>query len=151
MRPRPLASQYSPAKFSVGSGPACTVLRVEGELDAVTVDRLAAHLSRTLHTRPDAIVVDATRVSFCCASALKALVNASAEARSRSIDFTIASTQSALLRPVTALGLEHFLSFHPTVIEAMNMVHHNGSSLPGKPHGQRYRKGSMAVTHFSSR
>jgi anti-anti-sigma factor len=95
------------------------VVTVAGELDLTVTDRFAALLAHEVRMRPAALVCDVSAVEFCTARALTVLVHAVAEAAAAGVPFGVAGRRRALLRPITALGLESVLPVHHCVAEAL--------------------------------
>ncbi|MFJ1767246.1 STAS domain-containing protein [Amycolatopsis sp. NPDC088138] len=95
-----------------------TVVAATGDLDVVVADRLLARLSDELALRPQALVVDLTRVGFCSARTLRVLLTTSADAHAAGIPCVIVSDQRAVRRPIAVLGLDHLLQVQENLAAA---------------------------------
>jgi anti-anti-sigma factor len=100
--------------------PTCdsTAVAATGDLDSTVAGRLLAHLSDEIALRPRALIVDLTRVSFCCTRVLSALLTATADAHAAGIPCLIVSDQHAVRRPITALELDQVLQVHDNLAAA---------------------------------
>jgi anti-anti-sigma factor len=93
-------------------GPGALVVSVQGELDAAGDPALRARLADAVAVRPEAIVVDATEVTFCSAGALSAFLSAADAAREAGIPFALHTRAHAVLHPVRLLELDERLPIH---------------------------------------
>ncbi|UOZ03639.1 STAS domain-containing protein [Amycolatopsis sp. WQ 127309] len=109
----------STACFRITTSAGATVLAAAGELDLTVTGRLAALLHRELGLGPAAMVFDATAVTFCSARTVTILVTTAADAKAAGIPFAIVTRSSAVLRPLTALGLERELPVHGDLGQAL--------------------------------
>jgi anti-sigma B factor antagonist len=85
------------ARFEVEPG-AETVVRVVGELDALSGSTLRSLLARAFDERPTAVVVDLGEVSFIDSVGLSILVTAHNRGEAQSIPFTVRSASPACQR-----------------------------------------------------
>ncbi|MEU8635398.1 STAS domain-containing protein [Amycolatopsis sp. NPDC048633] len=104
--------------FTVTTTCDSTVVAATGDLDSVVAERLLDHLSGEIALRPRALVVDLTRVSFCCTRVLSALLSATADAHAAGIPCVIVSDQRAVRRPITALDLDQVLQVQDNLAAA---------------------------------
>ncbi|MDT7800075.1 MAG: hypothetical protein QOI78_3508 [Actinomycetota bacterium] len=95
-----------------------TVVAATGDLDFIVADHLLARLSDELALRPQALVVDLTRVGFCSARILRVLLTTSADAHAAGIPCVIVSDQRAVRRPIAVLGLDHLLQVQENLAAA---------------------------------
>ena len=95
-----------------------TVVAATGDLDGTLSDHLLARLSDELALRPQALVVDLTRVGFCSARTLRVLLTTSADAHAAGIPCVIVSDQRAVRRPIAVLGLDHLLQVQENLAAA---------------------------------
>ncbi|MEA5366845.1 STAS domain-containing protein [Amycolatopsis sp., V23-08] len=95
-----------------------TVVAATGDLDGAVADHLLARLSEELALRPQALVVDLTRVGFCSARILRVLLTTSADAHAAGIPCVIVSDQRAVRRPIAVLGLDHLLQVQENLAAA---------------------------------
>jgi anti-anti-sigma factor len=85
------------ARFDVEPG-AETVVRVAGELDALSGSKLRALLAQAFDDHPSAVVVDLAEVSFIDSVGLSILVTAHNRGEAQSIPFTVRSASPACQR-----------------------------------------------------
>lgn len=83
------------------------VLRVQGDLDLATVDRLDEAIDEALAAGPTALVVDLARVDHLASVALSSLLRA----RSLVHELTIARCSTRSRRTFEVAGLERFFVF----------------------------------------
>ncbi|WP_285483847.1 STAS domain-containing protein [Amycolatopsis sp. NBRC 101858] len=104
--------------FTVTSTADSTVVSATGSLDSTVAEHLLDRLSDEIALRPSALLVDLTRVGFCSARILRALLVASAEAHAAGIPCAIVSDQHAVRRPISLLELDHLLQVHDNLTAA---------------------------------
>jgi anti-sigma B factor antagonist len=85
------------ARFEVEPGTE-TVVRVAGELDALSGSKLRALLAQAFDDHPSAVVVDLGEVSFIDSVGLSILVTAHNRGEAQSIPFTVRSASPACQR-----------------------------------------------------
>ncbi|MEV0532862.1 STAS domain-containing protein [Kitasatospora sp. NPDC050463] len=97
------------------------VMRVEGELDIATEDRLRRRLNRALvrRGRHARFVVDLSRLDFCDASGLSALVDAHRTALRHRGQLRLAVPKGRVLRVLRLTELDRVLPVYPTVGDAV--------------------------------
>jgi anti-anti-sigma factor len=95
-----------------------TVVAATGDLDGAVADHLLARLADELGMRPQALLVDLTRVSFCSARVLRVLLTTSADAHAAGIPCVLVSDQRAVRRPIAVLGLDHLLQVQGSLAAA---------------------------------
>ncbi|MEV7038869.1 STAS domain-containing protein [Amycolatopsis sp. NPDC051061] len=103
------------ATFEVTTTAEASVVTAAGDLDLAVTDRLATLLHREILLTPRALVFDASAVTFCSARVLTILLDAAVAG----VPFAVAGRCRALLRPITALGLELQLPVHWSAVEAL--------------------------------
>jgi anti-sigma B factor antagonist len=92
-----------------------TVLRLAGELDLGSMDRLAAVLHRILESPPKVVVIDAGQLRFADCGGLSALLAAHNRLAAQGHQLVIANMQPAVRRLVTLTGLDKvFVLDNPT-------------------------------------
>jgi anti-sigma B factor antagonist len=114
-----------PLNLTVTATAEHTVLTVVGELDAVTVGRFSARVDEELGLGPVALIIDLSGTSFCAASGLHALLRAAGRGRATGVHIAIVADESAVLRPIQALGLS--LPLHrrlPDARDWLDIVRH---------------------------
>ena len=95
-----------------------TVVAATGDLDSFVAERLLGHLSDEIALRPRALIIDLTRVSFCCTRVLSVLLTSTADAHAAGIPCVIVSDQRAVRRPITVLELDQVLQVHGNLVTA---------------------------------
>ncbi|MFF1613952.1 STAS domain-containing protein [Amycolatopsis sp. NPDC058278] len=110
------------ASFGVTRTAVASVVTASGELDLTVTDLLAALLAYEVRLYPPALVCDTSAVEFCTAGVLTVLIDSVADAARAGVPFAVAGRRRALLRPVTALGLEQALPLHRSVAEALKRL-----------------------------
>ncbi len=81
-----------------------TVLAVRGELDALTVPRLAEAISRCLAEVPVGLIVDLEETTFLSSTGAGALVDADGSARSSGKRLAIAAQSVTVSRTLSMMG-----------------------------------------------
>jgi anti-anti-sigma factor len=95
-----------------------TVVTATGELDNAVADRLHKCLNREIALRPQAVIVDLSRVCFCSAGIIRVLLGAQSHARADGVPCAVVSASRAMTRPIAALGLDHLVPLHPDLAAA---------------------------------
>ncbi|MGC7094376.1 STAS domain-containing protein [Amycolatopsis lurida] len=107
------------ATMTVSATAEATVIKVEGEVDALLTPRLRDQLAIEISLTPRALVVDFRDVRFCSSSGLAALIRACGDARAEGVPFALATRQHAVLRPMDLMNLRELLTVRPTVADAL--------------------------------
>jgi anti-sigma B factor antagonist len=94
------------------------VISVQVDLDMLGAPQLSEVLRRALSEGPSALVVDLTKVEFMASAGIAALVEAQEHA-SATTRFAVVAEGPATSRPLRLLGLDEFLSLHPTLDDAL--------------------------------
>ncbi|WP_146060342.1 STAS domain-containing protein [Amycolatopsis sp. CA-128772] len=119
--PRPRdPRRLPPASFAVTRTPQASVVTASGELDLTVTGQFAALLAEEVHRRPLALICDTSAIEFCAARVLTILIDTVADAAVARVPFAVAGRSRALLRPITALDLEHVLPVHCSVADALS-------------------------------
>ncbi|MDY0810868.1 STAS domain-containing protein [Kitasatospora purpeofusca] len=97
------------------------IVQVEGELDIATRDQLRRRLKRALvrRGRHARLVVDLSRLGFCDASGLAALLDAHATALEHQGQLRLAIPEGRVLRVFRLTDLDRVLPVYPTVRDAV--------------------------------
>ncbi|MEU0791550.1 STAS domain-containing protein [Amycolatopsis sp. NPDC005961] len=103
------------ATFEVTTTSEATVVTATGDLDLAVTGRLATVLQEEIRLAPQALVFDASAVTFCSARVLTILLDAATSA----VPFAVAGRCRPLLRPITVLGLDSLLPVHWSAEEAL--------------------------------
>jgi anti-sigma B factor antagonist len=98
------------------------VVRVTGELDTASNQRLANELGALLDSRPVAIVLDLRDVVFMGSAGIAMLVNAQHNARRLQVPFAIVADNRSVLRPLQVSQVYGALAMFSTVDEAVAAV-----------------------------
>ncbi len=91
------------------------VLAVTDELDMLTAPRLHEAARQALDNAPHTLILDLTNVTFLSSAGLSVLVSAHKHAG----DATDVVTDTATLRPLQLMGLDHDLPVYDTRDEAL--------------------------------
>ncbi|BFV56473.1 STAS domain-containing protein [Kitasatospora sp. CMC57] len=99
-----------------------SVAHVEGELDIATTDELRRRLTDALSAVDGGVrlVVDLTRLDFCDASGLGALLAARETAERLGAKVRLAITEGRVLRVIRLTQLDRVLPVYPTVRAAVS-------------------------------
>jgi anti-sigma B factor antagonist len=99
-----------------------TVLAVSGELDHHTAPRLTLALD-DMPFGPDAdVVIDLSGLTYCDSTGITVLITADQRAREAGSRLLLAGTGADLLRVFRIVGLDHVLSFRPTLQDALETL-----------------------------
>ncbi|GAB3155380.1 STAS domain-containing protein [Amycolatopsis sp. NPDC004378] len=107
------------ATFAVTTTADASAVTAAGDLDLTVTGRLETLLDRELRLTPPALVFDASAVTFCGARTLTILLATAAAAEGNAVPFAVVGRHRALLRPITALSLQHVLPLHASTAEAL--------------------------------
>ncbi|RCW39952.1 anti-anti-sigma factor [Halopolyspora algeriensis] len=94
------------------------VVKVSGEIDLVTSPQLEQELTRALDTRPEALVLDITGVTFLSSAGLAVLVGMHQYAGEHT-RFRVVADGAATLRPIQLMGLDGEFPVYPSTAEAV--------------------------------
>lgn len=95
------------------------VLRVSGEVDLVSVERLRQLLRKHVPHARRGVVLDFTDVSFLAACGIGLLVELAEQAHTHEVALRLVAHHRAILRPLEALGLDSLLPRATTVAQAV--------------------------------
>jgi anti-anti-sigma factor len=98
------------------------VVRAAGDLDQDTVPALRLELRTALAmaTPPFPVVVDLSEITFFGSAGLNELLKHQRRAREARIPLRIAAAHRAVLRTITASGLDEALELYPDVEQALH-------------------------------
>ncbi|QZT63475.1 STAS domain-containing protein [Mycolicibacterium austroafricanum] len=115
--------------FSVSPGRtgAALVLRVAGDLDAMTAPTLVTHLDIALADAPPVVVVDMTDVEFLSSAGISVLVETHRLAERADISLRVVADGPATSRPFRMMRLDEVIDLYPTLADAM------GERQQGRP------------------
>jgi anti-anti-sigma factor len=106
---------------------AALVLRVTGDLDAMTAPTLVTHLDIALADAPPVVVVDMTDVEFLSSAGISVLVETHRLAERADISLRIVADGPATSRPFRMMRLDEVIDLYPTLADAM------GERQQGRP------------------
>jgi anti-anti-sigma factor len=106
------------ASLSVLSRPACTIVRLEGELDIATVPTLRERLLGVLSPGVRLLIIDLSGVSFCDVAGLAVLIGTQRRATARGIVVRLAAPRPQLAKLLRITGLDHRLTICATLADA---------------------------------
>ncbi|HEX3648631.1 MAG TPA: STAS domain-containing protein [Pseudonocardiaceae bacterium] len=108
-----------PSPFRVTSHNAGTavVVEVAGEVDLSTADDVAAAVTAGLASRPSAVVLDLTGVSFLDSAGLAVLARGHLAAVD-GVEFRVVAGNEAVLKPIQLTGMDQMLAMFGSVAEA---------------------------------
>jgi anti-sigma B factor antagonist len=95
----------------------CVVLRIRGEVDLLTADRVRAAIITELKRAPGRVIIDLNEVDFLGSHGLRILL----EVRDIHPSFQIACKNRMVLRVLEAVGLRELFAIHGTVTEALQV------------------------------
>jgi len=106
---------------------AALVLRVTGDLDAMTAPTLVTHLDIALADAPPVVVVDMTDVEFLSSAGISVLVETHRLAERADISLWVVADGPATSRPFRMMCLDEVIDLYPTLADAM------GERQQGRP------------------
>jgi anti-sigma B factor antagonist len=94
------------------------VISVQMDLDMLGAPYLTTAIEQSLSIAPSALVVDLTKVEFLASAGIAALLAAN-DLAGTDTKFAVVAAGRATSRPLQLLGLDDFLSLHPTLDDAL--------------------------------
>lgn len=94
-------------------------MRVAGEVDLGTAERLRTIIADELAAAPSTLVIDLDQVSFFTSLGLTALALAQRYAEERNVDLRVVATTRATLRPMQITGMIDDLAVYDSYAEAI--------------------------------
>ncbi|OPG12601.1 STAS domain-containing protein [Microbispora sp. GKU 823] len=108
---------------AVGQGAGVIVVRVAGQLTAVSVALLRTRLGGVWQLpRVSVVVVDLAEVVFCDSAGLSGLVDACRDSRARDIRLMLAGAGTHLIQVLELTGLDSLFDIHPQVAAALDVA-----------------------------
>ncbi|GAA3463861.1 MULTISPECIES: STAS domain-containing protein [Saccharothrix] len=95
------------------------VLRVSGELDHHTTERLREALDAVPASFATGIVLDLTDLTYCDSTGITELITAHQRTRAAGHSFDLVGLNPDLMHVFRIIGLDQVFSFHPTVDQAV--------------------------------
>jgi anti-sigma B factor antagonist len=110
-----------PTQFDVGKHQAgqAVVLTVAGEVDMLTAPRLTEAIEAALAAKPEALVVDLSKVEFLASAGMTALVTAQGEVVPPT-RFAVVADGPATSRPIKLMGIDSVLPLYSTLDSALS-------------------------------
>jgi anti-anti-sigma factor len=105
--------------LSVLSRPACTIARLEGELDIATVPELRERLLGVLSPGVRLLIIDLSGVSFCDVAGLAVLIGTQRRATECGIVVRLAAPRPQVVKLLRITGLDHRLTICATLADAL--------------------------------
>jgi anti-anti-sigma factor len=99
------------------------LVRVQGDVDSSTVDKLAPHLTAALKlaaSHPARLVIlDLQPVTFFGSAALNAVLDCHEEGKESGTSVRLVADHDHVLRPIQVTELDRVLDIYPTLSEAL--------------------------------
>jgi len=113
------AQVQAEASLSILSRPACTVARLEGDLDIATTPALRERLLGLLSASVRLLIIDLSGVSFCDVAGLAVLIGTQRRARARGIAVRLAAPRPQVARLLRITGLDRSFTICATLADAL--------------------------------
>jgi anti-anti-sigma factor len=107
------------ASLSVLSRPACTIARLEGDLDIATVPALRERLLGVLSPGVRLLIIDLAAVSFCDVAGLAVLVGTQRRATARGFVVRLAAPRPQVAKLLRITGLDRRFTICATLADAL--------------------------------
>lgn len=107
------------ASLSVLSQLACTIARLEGELDIASVPELRERLLGVLSPSVRLFLIDLSGVSFCDAAGLAVLIGTQRRATARGITVRLVAPSRRVAMLLRITGLDHRFTICATLADAL--------------------------------
>lgn len=98
------------------------VTRVAGEIDMSSVDVVAAEVTKQLDSRPAALVLDLSALTFFASSGLTMLIEKQRHAQAIGAGFIVVADQSIVLKPLEIAGIRDLLAVCRSLPEAIRLL-----------------------------
>lgn len=96
------------------------VLRVVGDLDALTAPTLGTHMDIALTSAPSVLIVDITDVEFLASAGISMLVETHRLTARGGISMRVVAEGPATSRPLRMMRIDEVIDLYATVDEALN-------------------------------
>jgi anti-sigma B factor antagonist len=96
------------------------VLRVVGDLDALTAPTLGTYLDVALANAPSVLIVDITEVGFLASAGISMLVETHRLTSRADISLRVVADGPATSRPLRMMRIDEVVDLYSTMDEAMN-------------------------------
>lgn len=112
-----------PTAFEVGQHQVdqAVVLTVSGEVDMLSSPQLAESIQATLATKPAALIVDLSKVSFLASAGMTVLVTANSDVQPPT-RFAVVANGSATSRPIKLMGIDSVLPLYNSLDAALSGI-----------------------------
>jgi anti-anti-sigma factor len=107
------------ASLSVLRRPACTIARLEGDLDIATTPALRERLFGMLRPGVQLLVIDLSGVSFCDVAGLALLIGTQLRATARGIIVRLAAPRPQVAKLLRITGLDRSFTICATLADAL--------------------------------
>ncbi|MFI6871731.1 STAS domain-containing protein [Nocardia sp. NPDC050406] len=97
----------------------CTIVRIEGELDAAIYPEFVLALDQAVTSSSHAVVVDFRQTRFLSIGSATALVGAKATADARGVDLRVVAARREVERVLDVTGVRPLFRYYATVQAAM--------------------------------
>lgn len=97
-----------------------TIMALNGNLDAITVDQVAETVAAELAQPNPKIILDLSGVEFMSSAGLRAILASAQEARNSDGDLRLAAAQSNVKRVLDFSGFTKILKYYDTVAAAVS-------------------------------
>jgi anti-sigma B factor antagonist len=111
--------------------PSVRVVILPGEIDLANDQSVSADLDDALASGATVVIADMTSTTFIDTSGVRALVLAHKAAATKSAELRVAVSSPRVLRTLSILRLDKYLSIYPTVTQAQAAGTVTGEPLPG--------------------
>lgn len=95
------------------------VVHLDGDVDLVTVSKVAAAVNECLASDPGVLILDMTGVNFVCSSGVSLLMDIEERTHRSATRLCLVSTRREVLRPLQLLGLRERFLIRPSVARAL--------------------------------
>lgn len=105
------------------------ILVITGEVDQETVDVMFVELDECLLTRPKAMVLDLSGVTFLGSAGLRLLLHAQLDMEERHAQLAVVAEHNAVLKPLRITDMDQLLAMYPSRVDALVAI---GSGSTGR-------------------
>ena len=95
------------------------VVTLPAEIDIANAERIGEELCAAFAPGVTTVIADMTRTRFCDSSGISMLVMAHRKATASHAELRLVALSTAVLRALTLVRIDHFLSVYPSVADAL--------------------------------
>jgi anti-anti-sigma factor len=112
-----------PTAFEVGKHQVdqTVVLTVSGEVDMLSSPQLAQSIQTALASKPAALIIDLSKVSFLASAGMTVLVTAQSDVQPPT-RFAVVANGSATSRPIKLMGIDSVLPLYNSLDAALSGI-----------------------------